>query len=115
VLYTLKTILGEAEGEGFIEGNPLEHSEPMGKRCRKSDVFSAEELRRLFPSDEKNWLESGRRQGSALEKRSARTGSKNEEEARFCVSCGKLQWHYHFPQRPMAQSARVLPAFGGGN
>ena len=50
MLYALKTVLGEAEAEGLIARNPLEHAEPMGKTARRRDVFSLEELRAMFPA-----------------------------------------------------------------
>jgi hypothetical protein len=50
LLYALKTVLAEAEAEGLITRNPLEHAEPLGKQARRRDVFSLEELRLLFPS-----------------------------------------------------------------
>jgi len=41
VLCTLKTVLSEAQAQGYLERNPLEHAEPMGKQYRKRDVFES--------------------------------------------------------------------------
>ena len=51
ILFGLRTIFREAESEGLIERNPLEHIEPMAKRRRIRDVFSIPELQLLFPPD----------------------------------------------------------------
>jgi integrase len=45
----LRRILVEAESEGLILRNPLNHVEPMGKGGRVRDVFALERLRRMFP------------------------------------------------------------------
>jgi len=51
LLYALKTVLSEAQAENFIPRNPLEHAEPLGKKARRRDAFTLDELRALFPPD----------------------------------------------------------------
>lgn len=57
LLYGLRTIFREAESEGLIDRNPLEHVEPMAKQGRKRDIFSIPELRILFPADHDGLLQ----------------------------------------------------------
>ena len=51
ILYTMRTILREARAAGLIRENPLQEPEAFGKDFRPRDVFSAAELRLLFPAD----------------------------------------------------------------
>ena len=51
ILYTLRTIFREAKAAGLLRENPLQEPEPFGKDFRPRDVFSAAELRLLFPAD----------------------------------------------------------------
>lgn len=51
ILYTLRTILREARAAKLIKENPLQEPEPFGKDFHPRDVFSAAELRLLFPED----------------------------------------------------------------
>jgi len=55
ILYALKIVLGEAESEGLIHRSPLDKAEPLGKKARRRDALTLEELRRMFPADCK-WL-----------------------------------------------------------
>ncbi len=93
MLYTLKTVLAEAEAEGLIARNPLEHAEPLGKRqARKRDVFSLEELAALFPQSRAGLLAVwGTRKYAALFMTMATTGIR-EGEARA------LQWRHVLPE-----------------
>jgi len=52
ILYSFRTIMGEAEAEGHIGRNPLEKVEPMGAQAVTRDILSADELRLLFPAEE---------------------------------------------------------------
>jgi len=56
ILYALRKILVEAESEGLILRNPLNHVEPMGKGGRARDVFALDELRRMFPRGQEELL-----------------------------------------------------------
>lgn len=91
MLYALRTILREAESEGLIARNPLEHVEPMAKQGRKRDIFSIPELRLLFPPA---WPELvqvwGQPKYAALYATLATTGIR-EGEARA------LQWRHVLP------------------
>lgn len=88
MLYGIRTILREAESEGLIPRNPLEHVEPMAKQGRKRDVFSIPELRRLFPPDSAGLLKVwGQPKYAALFFTMATTGIR-EGEARA------LQWKH---------------------
>ena len=49
ILYTFRIVLREAVDEGLISISPLAHVEPLGRDARARDVFSATELRALFP------------------------------------------------------------------
>lgn len=49
VLYSLRVVLVEAEADGIIQHNPLEHTEPFGDDSRKRDILTGKELRALFP------------------------------------------------------------------
>jgi integrase len=51
LLYTLRMILREAKDARLIKENPLQEPEPFGRDYRPRDVFSAAELRLLFPAD----------------------------------------------------------------
>jgi len=51
ILYTLRTIFREAKAAGLLRENPLQEPEPFGKDFLPRDVFSAAELRLLFPVD----------------------------------------------------------------
>lgn len=50
VLYTFRIVLREAEDAGALAVSPLARVEPMGKSYRARDVFTAAELRLLFPA-----------------------------------------------------------------
>jgi len=56
ILYALRKILIEAESEGLVLRNPLQHVEPMGKGGRVRDVFALDELRRMFPPGQEELL-----------------------------------------------------------
>jgi integrase len=91
MLYVLKTVLAEAESEGFITRNPLEHAEPLGRRSRRRDVFSLEELRLLFPASHEQLIGVwGEPKYAALFLTIASTGIR-EGEARA------LQWRHVLP------------------
>lgn len=91
MLYGLRTILREAESEGLIPRNPLEHAEPMAKQGRKRDIFSIPELRLLFPPDPAGLLNVwGQPKYAALFLTMATTGIR-EGEARA------LQWKHVLP------------------
>jgi integrase len=49
ILYTFRIVLREAEDAGAIMVSPLARVEAMGKAARARDVFTAVELRLLFP------------------------------------------------------------------
>ncbi len=51
ILYTLRIVLREAEDAGLLKASPLARVEALGKAFRPRDVFSAAELRKLFPTD----------------------------------------------------------------
>jgi integrase len=92
LLYILKTVLAEAEAEGLILRNPLEHAEPLGKQARKRDVFSLDELRLLFPETRESLLGVwGSTKYAALFLTMASTGIR-EGEARA------LQWRHVLPE-----------------
>ena len=57
VLYSFGIILRDAELAGNIPFNPLEKAEPMGKDARPRDVFTVEELRKLFPPGEDDLIQ----------------------------------------------------------
>lgn len=91
MLYALRTILREAESEGILSRNPLEHVEPMGKGGRKRDVFALEELRLLFPATTEGLLAVWKHpKYAALFLTMATTGIR-EGEARA------LQWRHVLP------------------
>jgi integrase len=91
ILYALRRILLEAESEGLILRNPLEHVEPMGKGGRVRDVFAIEELRRMFPASHEELLAVWKTlKYAALFITMATTGIR-EGEARA------LQWRHLLP------------------
>jgi integrase len=91
ILYALRRILVEAESEGLILRNPLNHVEPMGKRGRVRDVFALEELRKMFPTDQEELLSVWKTlKYAALFITMATTGIR-EGEARA------LQWRHLLP------------------
>ena len=49
LLYTMRIIFREAKGRKMIADNPLQEAEPLGRASKARDVFSATELRLLFP------------------------------------------------------------------
>jgi len=51
VLYTLKTIVDEAEREGVIATNPMKKVGRLADSHRKRDIFTLSELSALFPTD----------------------------------------------------------------
>jgi integrase len=90
-LYAVRTILREATADGIITRNPLEHVEPMAKNTRKRDVFSLDELRRLFPTDPEGLTRVwGQPKYAVLYLTMAATGVR-EGEARA------LQWRHVLP------------------
>jgi integrase len=92
LLYALKTVLAEAEAEGCIARNPLEHAEPLGKQARKRDVFILEELGLLFPKATTALVTVwGEPKYAALFMTMATTGIR-EGEARA------LQWRHVLPE-----------------
>jgi integrase len=50
ILGTLRIILGEADREALIPFNPALKVEPFGNDSKKRDIFTREELGKLFPS-----------------------------------------------------------------
>ncbi len=91
ILYALRRILVEAESEGLILRNPLDHVEPMGKGGRVRDVFALEELRKMFPMDDEELLSVWKSlKYAALFITMATTGIR-EGEARA------LQWRHLLP------------------
>jgi integrase len=57
VLFSFRIVLRKAEEDGLIPFNPLEKIEPLGVKPRERDVFSLEELSKLFPVDREKLLE----------------------------------------------------------
>ena len=57
ILYSFRTIMAEGEAEGIISRNPLEKVEPMGPKAVARDILEADELRKLFPSEDSEALE----------------------------------------------------------
>jgi integrase len=57
VLFSFRIVLRKAEEDGLIPFNPLEQIEPLGVKPKERDVFSLEELARLFPADRKKLVE----------------------------------------------------------
>lgn len=53
ILYTFRIVLREAEREGIIPVNCLTIVESLAVQAERRDVFSKEELQKLFPSDVK--------------------------------------------------------------
>jgi integrase len=51
ILYTLKTIVDEAEREGIIDRNPIRKVGRLADQPRKRDIFTLTELTALFPDD----------------------------------------------------------------
>jgi integrase len=51
ILYTFRIVLREAEREGLIPFNCLQSVEPMSPESKKRDVFTKDELKKLFPDD----------------------------------------------------------------
>lgn len=49
LLYTLRIVLREAVDAGALAVSPLARVEPLGRDARPRDIFSAAELRALFP------------------------------------------------------------------
>jgi hypothetical protein len=49
ILYTFRIVFREAVDAGLIDASPIEHSEPMGKDSKVTDVFTLAELKQLFP------------------------------------------------------------------
>lgn len=51
ILSTFKIILLEASQEGIIPRNPLEQVKQLARQNAKRDIFSEDEMKRLFPED----------------------------------------------------------------
>ncbi len=51
ILYTIRIILREAKLRNFIQVNPLAEMEPLGKQHQQRDIFTIDELGKLFPED----------------------------------------------------------------
>jgi integrase len=51
ILGTLRIVLGEADREGLIPFNPTLKVEPFGNDSKSRDIFTKEELGKLFLSD----------------------------------------------------------------
>jgi integrase len=51
IMYSLRIVLRDAKGRNLIAENPLQEPEPLGKTAKTRDVFSAAELRALFPAN----------------------------------------------------------------
>jgi len=51
ILYTMRSIMGEATREGIIPINPMTQVEPLRGTLRPRDAFTIDELARLFPID----------------------------------------------------------------
>jgi len=49
ILYTFRIVLREAVDAGLLAASPLARVEPLGRNTRARDVFTAAELRALFP------------------------------------------------------------------
>ena len=57
IMYTLNIVLGEAKRENLIPFNPVSDVEPMAVEHVERDVFTLQELKKLFPSDREKLLE----------------------------------------------------------
>ncbi len=56
LLYTLKTILKNAELQNIIANNPLGKIERMAMNSKIRDIFTLQELKVLFPEDERELI-----------------------------------------------------------
>ncbi len=57
ILYTFRIVLREAKSEKLIRDNPLAEAEPLARNHRRRDVFTMEELKKLFPRTKTKLLE----------------------------------------------------------
>lgn len=85
ILYTLRTVFAEAESEDLIAKSPLDKVEPLGKKARRRDAFTLEELRKLFPTDRRQLLAIWRTpKYAALYVTLATTGIREGEARALC-------------------------------
>jgi len=56
ILYTLNIVLREAKREKLISHNPIDEMEPLAPSYKARDVFTLDELKKLFPKDDREKL-----------------------------------------------------------
>ncbi len=56
ILYTLNIVLREAKREKLIAHNPIDEVEPLAANYKARDIFTLDELKKLFPKDDREKL-----------------------------------------------------------